>query len=365
VIGVAALTFAGWMLIGDSAGSALLHAIAVLVIACPCALGIATPLAITAAVGRASQRGILVSDTRVLETVRRVDVLVMDKTGTVTDGDFRLLEISGDQSRMAELASLEARSEHPLGRALLREHVGTLPVSDVRVLEGRGISGVVEGIEYFAGNRALASPGPSLEADARKWEQQGRTVAFFGWGGEVRGAMAFGDRVKPEAGPLCVEMKRRGVRTLVLSGDGEATTRHTAETIGADAFVAEALPARKLEVIRELQGQGKVVAMIGDGVNDAPALAQADLGIALSSGTDIAMKAAPLVLMNRSLQAVDEVFDLAHRTLRVVRQNLFWAFFYNAAGITLAITGVLNPILAAGAMVASSLSVIWNSKRLR
>jgi P-type E1-E2 ATPase len=160
-------------------------------------------------------------------------------------------------------------------------------------------------------------------------------------------------------------MKRRGVRTLVLSGDGEATTRHTAETIGADAFVAEALPARKLEVIRELQGQGKVVAMIGDGVNDAPALAQADLGIALSSGTDIAMKAAPLVLMNRSLQAVDEVFDLAHRTLRVVRQNLFWAFFYNAAGITLAITGVLNPILAAGAMVASSLSVIWNSKRLR
>jgi heavy metal translocating P-type ATPase len=364
VIAVAALTFAGWLLAGAGAGEAILHAIAVLVIACPCALGIATPLAITAAVGHASRRGILVSDTRVLETVRRVDVLVMDKTGTVTDGEFRLLEIAGDQSRMPQLASLEARSEHPLGKAVAREYPAVLPVTDVRILEGQGIRGVVEGAEYFAGNRALAPPPPGLDAAAREWESQGRTIAFFGWDGEVRGAMAFGDRVKSGAAPLCAELKRRAVRTLLLSGDGEATVRHTAATIGADDYVAEALPTRKLDVIRELQAQGKVVAMIGDGVNDAPALAQADLGIALGSGTDIAMRAAPLVLMNRRLEAVAEVFDLSHRTHRIVRQNLFWAFFYNAAGITLAIAGVLNPILAAGAMVLSSLSVIWNSRRL-
>lgn len=365
VIAIAAVTFGGWMFVGAGPGPAVMHSIAVLVIACPCALGIATPLALTAAVGRASQRGILVSDTRVLETVRRVDVLVMDKTGTVTDGNFRLLEVAGDLSRMAELASVEARSEHPLGRALAGAYPGKLPAKEVRILEGMGIRGAVGEVEYFLGNRTLATVPEEFDSKAREWERQGHTVAFYGWDGVVKGAMSFGDRVKPEAALLCAELKRRGVRTLLLSGDAAGTTGHIGEAIGADDSIAEALPDRKLEIIRSLRGEGKIVAMIGDGVNDAPALAQSDLGIALGSGADIAMRAAPLVLMNSNLQAVGEIFDLAHRTLRIVRQNLFWAFFYNAVGIALAVTGVLNPILAAGAMVLSSLSVIWNSRRLR
>jgi len=191
------------------------------------------------------------------------------------------------------------------------------------------------------------------------------SVVYFGWDGAVRGALSFGDRVRPGAAELCADLRRRGIRTMLLSGDTRSTTAETAATIGADEWIAETLPERKVAVIRELQQQGMLVAMIGDGVNDAPSLAQADLGIALGSGADIARHAAPLVLMNGSLRAVSETLDLAARTFRIVRQNLFWAFAYNVAGITLAMAGVLNPILAAAAMVLSSLSVIGNSRRLR
>jgi P-type E1-E2 ATPase len=192
---------------------------------------------------------------------------------------------------------------------------------------------------------------------------QGTTV-YFGWDGQVRGTMCFGDRIRPEASQLCSALRERGIRTVLLSGDCAATTEYTAREIGAGEWIAEATPDRKIETIRELQRRGSKVAMIGDGVNDAPSLAQADLGIALGSGTDIALQAAPLVLMNNSLPSVIDTLDLSRRTFRIVRQNLFWAFAYNAVGITLAIAGVLNPILAAGAMVLSSLSVIGNSRRL-
>jgi P-type E1-E2 ATPase len=266
---------------------------------------------------------------------------------------------------MAALASLEVYSGHPLGRALARACATRVPVIDPLIHAGLGISGTVAGGEIFIGSRRMAADACAFDTQAREWESQGRTVAFFGWGGQTRGALAFGDSIKPDAAGLCAALHARGIQTLLLSGDAETTTRYTAAAIGAGAYIAEALPARKIEIVRQLQQQGKVVAMIGDGVNDAPSLAQADLGIALGTGTDIAMRAAPLVLMTNSLHAVLEVFDLAHRTLRIVRQNLFWAFAYNALGITLAVAGVLNPILAAGAMVLSSLSVILNSRRLQ
>lgn len=363
VVGVAALTFAGWMLAHAGAGTALMHAISVLVIACPCALGIATPLAVTMAIGAAGRRGILISDARVLETVRKVDVMVLDKTGTVTEGAFELLDAAGDEHALALAAALETYSEHPVGRALARPGP---PARGVRIYKGMGITGAVEGKMVFAGNRALlAALNVPLAFDeiARAWESEGRTVAFYGYDGRVRGAACFGDRIKPDAAALVAELKRRGIRTVVVSGDAHAATAWAAAAIGADGYEAEALPERKAAFVAELQRQGAVVAMAGDGVNDAPSLAQADLGIALGSGADIAMQAAPVVLMGESLRAISGMLDLAGTTMRIVRQNLFWAFAYNTVGIGLAAAGLLHPILAAGAMVLSSASVIRNSLR--
>ena len=356
VLTLAILTFAGWQWRSGKPAEALMHAIAVLVIACPCALGIATPLALTAAVAGASRHGVLVSDTRVLETIRKVDMVVLDKTGTATAGELALLDVTGDSSRMAELAAVEACSEHPLGRAVAERYAAGLKASDVTIHPGMGISGVVDGVRYCIGNCKLV--GHALDCSAQA------TVVYFGWDGEAKGAMTFGDRIRPDAAELCRNLRQRGVRTLLLSGDSTAATASVAAAIGADEWKAEATPGDKVAVIRELQQRGDVVAMIGDGVNDAPSLAQADLGVALGSGADIAMQAAPLVLMGASLAGVTETLDLARRTFRVVRQNLFWAFAYNVAGLALAITGVVNPILAAAAMVLSSLSVIGNSRRL-
>jgi heavy metal translocating P-type ATPase len=357
VLAVSVATWLGWQYRTGSLAEALMHAIAVLVIACPCALGIATPLALTAAVAAASHRGILVRDARVLETIRSVDVVVLDKTGTATLGEFVLLEAGGDTSRMRELAALEALSEHPIAKAVAQAYApANGKVEDVCLHAGMGISGVIGGTRYFIGNARLAGIfGGRLEAD--------RGV-LFGWDSEVRGWMRFGDRVRPEVAALCAGLRARGIRTMLLSGDSAAATEEIAGEIGADEWRGEATPDEKVEAVRALQAKGEVVAMVGDGVNDAPSLAQSDLGIALGSGADIAMQAAPLVLMGRSLEGVTETLDLARRAFRIVRQNLFWAFAYNVVGMTLAITGVLNPILAAAAMVLSSLSVIGNSRRL-
>ena len=363
VLALAVITFAAWQAHTGKPGTALMHAIAVLVIACPCALGIATPLALTASVAAAGRRGILVSDTRVLETIRHVHTVILDKTGTATLGEFALLESAGDTSRMAELAAVEAWSEHPVARALalVAQAAGVLRASDVMVFPGRGIAGTVNGTRYFLGSRALME---ELSAEFADLPHLAGSVVWFGWDGEVRGALSFGERVRPEAAALCADLRRRGIRTILLSGDTCEATAAVSQQIGADEWVAEAPPERKVAIIGELQQRGQVVAMIGDGVNDAPSLAQADLGIALGSGADIAMQAAPLVLMGRSLTAVTETLDLARRTFAIVRQNLFWAFAYNIVGISLAMAGVLNPILAAAAMVLSSLSVIGNSRRL-
>ena len=390
VTAVACLTLVGWMWAGLHPATALMRAIAVLVIACPCALGIATPLAITAAIGACSRRGILVSDSRVLELVRKIDVVLFDKTGTVTQGDFSVLEVAlcGEpvlrqaqseagrelsQEAAALVAALEAYSEHPLGRAVVQyaeaAKVAIPTATDIVIRKGVGVQGRVRGLSIFAGSRRMAAEAgaqldPEMESRATRWEGQGRTVAFFGWDGAVAGALAFGDRLRPEAAEVVAGLRRRGIRTALISGDSSATTAAVAQEIGVDDYRAEVLPEGKTDVIADYRRRGMVVAMVGDGVNDAPALAAADLGIALGSGTDLAMQAAPVVLMSNDLSRLSTVFEASRDTVRVVRQNLFWAFFYNAAGITLAITGILNPILAAGAMVLSSLSVIGNSKRL-
>lgn len=368
VISIAALTFAGWLLAGHIGfGDSLMRAITVLVIACPCALGIATPLALTAAVSAASRRGILVADSRVLETLRTVDTLVLDKTGTVTEGDFSLVD--GDLADLALIASLEANSEHPLGRAIVaaarRRGLQLEPASTVRIHKGLGITGEVGEKHVFAGSRRLApSISADLEARAAGWEVRGLTVAFYGWDGLVRGALAFGDRIKPDTREVIAALRARGIRTLLVSGDSLATTAWTAAEIGVDGFEAEVLPDQKAALLTRLQQEGRIVAMAGDGINDAPALAKANLGIAMASGAELAMKSAAVVIMKNQLGRILDAFEVATLTLRIIRQNLFWAFFYNTLGISFAIAGLLNPIVAAGAMVVSSLFVIGNSHRL-
>jgi P-type E1-E2 ATPase len=269
------------------------------------------------------------------------------------------------------LAALERYSEHPLGRAVVRaaeqRDIALPSARDIEIHKGEGLTGEIYGKRVFAGNRRLAEREAftfNEPAAIQGWQREDRTIAYFGWDGAVRGALAFGDRLKAEAAETVKALQQRGVRVLLVSGDAQAATERVAQAIGADEFIAAALPADKVAIIERLQQRGQVVAMIGDGVNDAPALAQADLGIAVGSGADIAIQSAAIVLLGNAPSRVPAVFELANQTWRVVRQNLFWAFVYNSLGISLAVAGVLNPLMAAVAMLLSSLSVIGNSLRL-
>ena len=371
VLGLALLTLVGGLGFHLTLSEALLRATAVLVIACPCALGIATPLATTAAVGWASRQGILIRDAQVLETFRRIDVIVLDKTGTLTDGNFSLQDQQGVPLALA--ASLEAFSEHPLAQAVVRaaeaEGLALQPASDIEVRRGLGILGKVGAAAVVIGNAQLmqaegcAIPA-AIQVQAERWQAEGKTVAFVGLDGTAAGLLAFGDRLRSEAAAVVQELKAQGIHTAIISGDAAATTAGIAGLLGVDQHLGEVPPDGKADAVRAFQKAGRRVAMVGDGINDAPALAAADLGIALGGGADLARQAAPVVLLAGSLQRIPEIFALARRTFRIVRQNLFWAFFYNALGISLAMTGVLNPILAAAAMVLSSAFVIGNSRRL-
>ncbi len=375
VLLLATATFAvSWSGGSTDPGDALLRAIAVLVIACPCALGLATPLAVTAAVDRASGEGILVGDARLLERVRTLDAVVFDKTGTLTAGEFSLLHATNrDRDLLSAVAAVEHYSEHPLGRAIVRfaesEDIRLAPASQVEIRKGEGIRGEVDGSVVFAGNRRLLrrlSIALDAESEARaiEWEREGLTVVFCGRDGRLEAMLALGDRLRTDARDVVRELTARGIRTMIVSGDSEETTARTAALVGVDEFRAGATPDDKVAFVKTLQRLGFTVGMIGDGINDSPALAQADLGIALASGAEIAMKSAAVVLMGDSLTKILDAIDLSRQTWRIVRQNLFWAFFYNTLGITLAMTGTLNPLLAAGAMLASSACVVGNSRRL-
>ncbi len=385
VLVVAAAAFAGgWWVLGDPA-AALINAVSVLVIACPCALGLATPTAIMAGTGVAARHGILIKDAQALEVAHRVTHVAFDKTGTLTEGRPALVEVTvsppGDKSGALRLAAaLQTFSEHPLARAVLdRARADGLawPAAEgVRALPGRGVEGVVEGTRVTLASTAwLREQGLDagvLAAKAAASEAEGRTLSWLVAGGDARGApatvlalFAFGDRPKPAAAAAVAALRRLGIVTVMVTGDNAGSAQATARALGIDEVRAQVLPAAKAEVVAALKARGGVVAMVGDGINDAPALAAADVGIAMATGTDVAMETAGITLMRGDPRLVAAAIDVSRRTVAKIRQNLFWAFAYNVVGIPLAAFGLLSPVFAGAAMALSSVSVVSNALLLR
>ena len=379
VIGLAFATFGFWLGAGESLTFAITAAVAVLVIACPCALGLATPTALLVGTGRGAQLGLLIKGPEVLESTRKVDTIVLDKTGTVTSGKMALVEITpaaGTDARdvLRIAGALEDASEHPIAQAIARaarERIGTLPaVEGFTNREGLGVEGIVDGHGVLVGRPSLMRDWSlqipaELKRKKAAAEQQGQTAVLAAWDGEVRAVLAVADTVKPTSVEAVASLKSLGLRPVLLTGDNETTARAVAAEVGIDEVIAEVLPAGKADVIRRLQGEGRVVAMVGDGVNDAPALAQADLGLAIGTGTDVAIEASDLTLVSGDLRAAADAIRLSRRTLRTIKQNLGWAFGYNVAALPIAAAGLLNPVLAGVAMALSSVSVVANALRLR
>jgi heavy metal translocating P-type ATPase len=375
VLVLAALTFAGWLLTGHTAEDAVVTAIAVLIIACPCAMGLATPAAIMVGSGRGAQIGILLKGGDVLERSGRLDTVVFDKTGTITHGRMSVTAVvagpgSSEDEVLATAASVEAPSEHPLAQAIVsaaRERGLDLePVEEFHSTAGLGVSGRVGGAAVRAGRtRYAGEAAPEVAAAATALEAQGKTVVWVSRDGRVLGVVAVSDTIKPGAAAAVTRLHDRGMSTVLLTGDNRATANAVAAAVGIDDVRAEVLPAEKVDAIRDLQARGRTVAMIGDGINDAPALAQADLGVAIGTGADVALEAADLTLVGGDPLLAAAAIDLSRRTLRTIKQNLFWAFAYNVVMIPAAILGFLSPMIAAGAMALSSVSVLLNALRLR
>jgi Cu+-exporting ATPase len=376
VIGIAFATLAFWLGAGEGAELAFTAAVAVLIIACPCALGLATPTALLVGTGRGAQLGLLIKGPEILESTRRVDTVVLDKTGTVTTGRMSVVDVvADDPDEVLRIAgAVEDASEHPIARAIARaarERAGALPaVEGFANREGLGIEGVVEGHGVQVGRPSLMEEWSlrvpdRLDAARRAAEDQGRTAVLVAWDGEVRGLLVVADTVKPTSAEAVAALRELGLRPVLLTGDNEATARAVAAEVGIDEVIAEVLPADKADVVAGLQAGGRVVAMVGDGVNDAPALAQADLGLAIGTGTDVAIEASDLTLVSGDLRAAADAIRLSRRTLRTIKQNLGWAFGYNVAALPLAAMGLLNPVLAGAAMALSSVSVVTNALRLR
>ena len=382
VLLLAAATLAWWLASGANSQAAFTAAAAVLVIACPCALGLATPTALMVGTGRGAQLGILIKGPEILESTRRIDTIVLDKTGTITTGRMSLVEVVAahgtDQTDVLMLAgALEDASEHPIARAVAdgaRLRLGTLPpVDGFASTEGHGVRGVVRSHAVTVGRRDWLAADWSqhapaeLVAAARAAELLGRSPVWVGWDGQVRGIVVVSDTVRPTSAAAIAELRRLGLRPVLLTGDNARAAQAVAAQVGIDAsdVVAQVLPAGKLDAIKRLQDEGRIVAMVGDGVNDAAALAQCDLGLAMGTGTDVAIEASDLTLVRGDLRAAGDAIRLARRTLRTIQGNLFWAFAYNVAALPLAAGGLLNPMIAGAAMAFSSVFVVTNSLRLR
>jgi len=392
VLLIAIGTLVVWLATGHRTVAAFTAAIAVLVVACPCALGLATPTALLVGTGRGAQLGILIRGPEVLESTRRVDTIVLDKTGTITTGAMRVVELivddapSGDRDEdtsgdaaLRFAGALEAASEHPIARAITiaanDRHGALPPVADFIASAGLGVEGIVDGHAVIVGrpgmlaSRGLTTSG-TLTRLAAGSEQRGNTVVAVGWNGNVQALIAVADTIKPSSAPAIDRLRALGLTPILLTGDNATAAGAVATNVGIDASAADhviagVLPAGKVEVVRRLQAEGKVVAMVGDGVNDAAALAQADLGIAVGTGTDVAIEAADLTLVSGDLGRAADAIALSRRTLAIIKGNLFWAFAYNVAAIPLAASGRLNPVIAGLAMAGSSLFVVSNSLRLR
>jgi len=386
ILAIAALTLIGWLLAGAGGQTAILNAVAVLVIACPCALGLATPAAIMAGTGVAARHGVLIKDAEALETAHRVNVVAFDKTGTLTIGQpsvtaFEPVGSMGRDEALALAAAVQRQSDHPLARAVVKAHEAAAPgarvltASAARAVAGRGVEADVEGRALALGSaRWLRELGiglsPQAEARARELEAAGNTVSWLmqrdSQSGVALALIAFGDTVKPTARAAIDRLRSMGVKSVLVTGDNRGSAASVAKALGIDEFHAEVLPDDKARVIRDLKMRSAgIVAMAGDGINDAPALAAADIGIAMATGTDVAMHAAGITLMRGDPALVADAIDISRKTWRKIQQNLFWAFVYNLIGIPLAAFGLLNPMLAGAAMAFSSVSVVTNALLLR
>ncbi|MGE2732401.1 heavy metal translocating P-type ATPase [Mycolicibacterium vaccae] len=379
VIALSVATLGFWLGAGFSVVAAFTAAVSVLIIACPCALGLATPTALMVGTGRGAQLGILIKGPEVLESTREVDTVLVDKTGTVTTGTMELVEVIPADGEAVEdvlrlAGALENSSEHPIAHAIstgAQAKVGALPaVRDFANLRGLGVRGTVEDRGVLVGRvRLLTEQGQTIDAqlvdEMQRAEADGRTVVAVGWDGRARGLLAVADTVKPTSAAAIATLRRLGLRPIMVTGDNEAVARGVAAEVGIDEVIAGVLPQDKVDTVKRLQDEGRVVAMVGDGVNDAAALAQADLGLAMGSGTDVAIEASDITLVGNDLRAVPDAIRLSRKTLSTIKGNLFWAFGYNVAALPLAAAGLLNPMIAGAAMAFSSVFVVSNSLRLR